>query len=140
MAVRMARVVMIDRDPIEPRPQILFHLRHETPDQRFQILIAISVFRRDDEAELVPILATLFQESLAVRMILLSAVKRTALAPAIGAVALKILEMRDGLIDPFAAQLHDPGFDRDAALAKTGLAIPAREQPTDACTASVAMT
>jgi len=51
--VEVAGIEMIDRHPVEPRPEIFFHLRHETAGQRLQVGIFGAILGRDDETELV---------------------------------------------------------------------------------------
>ena len=55
MAVRMAGVEVIDRDPVEPRPEVFLRLLHQAPDQRLQILIFRAILGCDDEPELVAV-------------------------------------------------------------------------------------
>src|SRR3546814_9106556 len=50
MGMGMAGVEMIDRDPVELRPKILFHPRHQPAGQWLQILIVRAVLGADDEA------------------------------------------------------------------------------------------
>src|SRR3546814_8026230 len=63
----MARVEMIDRDPVEFRSQILFRLRHQPARERLQVVILFAILRRDDEAELVAIARLPLDKCLAVR-------------------------------------------------------------------------
>src|SRR3546814_3599703 len=53
VGVGMAGVEVVDRHPVELRSEILLHPRHQSPGERFQILIVRAVLRADDEAELV---------------------------------------------------------------------------------------
>src|SRR5476649_1947759 len=56
MAVRMACVEMIDRDPIEPRSEIVLHLAHHVAVEGAQIGELVAVLGRHDETELMAIL------------------------------------------------------------------------------------
>src|SRR3546814_11692560 len=55
VGVGMAGVEVVDRHPVELRSEILLHPRHQSPGERFQILIVRAVLRADDEAELVAV-------------------------------------------------------------------------------------
>src|SRR3546814_2566393 len=66
VTVRMAGVEMVDRHPVELRSQILFHLRHQPAHERLEVGILIAVLGRDDEAELMTIVATTFEKRLVV--------------------------------------------------------------------------
>ena len=66
MGMGMAGVVVIDRHPIQAGPQIGFHAGHQLAHERLEVGILAGIFRRDDEAELVAVLATALQEVLAI--------------------------------------------------------------------------
>src|SRR6187200_463688 len=55
MGVGILGVPMVDGDPVEPRAQVACHSVHETASEATKIRKLGGVFRRDDEAELVPI-------------------------------------------------------------------------------------
>ncbi len=55
VAVRVAGIVMIDRDPIELRAEVLFHLAHQSPGKILEVWIVDRVLGRDDESELTPV-------------------------------------------------------------------------------------
>lgn|GEM_PF-3839928 len=55
VGVRMGGVEVIDRDPIELRPEILFDLLHQAARQGFEIVVGCAVLGRDDEAHVVPV-------------------------------------------------------------------------------------
>src|SRR3546814_14509579 len=60
----MAGVEMVDRHPVELRSQILFHLRHQPAPERLEVGILIAVLGRDDQAELMTIVATTYEKRL----------------------------------------------------------------------------
>src|SRR4051794_16813014 len=55
MAVRVARVEVIDRNPVELRSEIFFSLHHQAPDHRLQVLVLGAILRGDNEPELVAV-------------------------------------------------------------------------------------
>src|SRR3546814_9646163 len=57
----MVGVEVVDRHPVELRSEILLHPRHQSPGERFQILIVRAVLRADDEAELVAVVLRPFE-------------------------------------------------------------------------------
>ena len=75
MGVRMSRVEMIGRDPVEPGYEIVLHLAHQVADEGFEVAELGPVLGRDDEAELVAVATAAFEESLAVRLVARSVVK-----------------------------------------------------------------
>jgi hypothetical protein len=56
VGVGMARVVVIDRDPVELGVEVLLYLPHEVAGEAAQIAQSCGVPGRDDEAELVAVL------------------------------------------------------------------------------------
>src|SRR3546814_19055463 len=90
MAVGMAGVEMIHRYPVERGVQVLLHLRHQSPDHRFQLIIFGAILRRDNAAELVAVAIGPLQESLAVDLISIRTTEHAALALAGRAVPLQL--------------------------------------------------
>src|SRR3546814_2397951 len=78
MGMGMAGVEMIDRDPVELRPKILFHPRHQPAGQWLQILIVRAVLGADDEAELMAVVLGLFEPGVAVNLIAFGSIKLAA--------------------------------------------------------------
>ena len=70
MGVGMAGVVVIDRDPVELRAEVGFHLLHQIAGELAQVGQLGAVLGRDDEAELMAVLAAPLQEGAAVRLVL----------------------------------------------------------------------
>ena len=131
MRVRMAGVEMVDRDPIELRPQVLFHPFHQPPCERFQIVILIAVLGRDDEAELMAIASPAFAERLAVDSVRIAPVERAAFARARGPVALEIAQVCGGGRRALAGELDDACLDDDTATVQRRMTAAASEQPPD---------
>ena len=112
MAVGMARVEVIDRNPVQFRPEVLLHLPHHVPREGPYVGKLRAVFRGDDEPELVAVLPPAFDERLAVHLVAGGAVQPSSLAVARGAVALQVPDVGVGRA---AADLqsHDPRLDYD---------------------------
>jgi hypothetical protein len=55
MAVRLAAVVMIDCQPIEPGAEVLLHPGHHAASEVAQIRQAVAILRCHDQAEGMPI-------------------------------------------------------------------------------------
>ena len=55
VAVRVAGVVVVDGNPIEPGAEILLDLAHQAADEALQLVILGAILGRDDEAELMPV-------------------------------------------------------------------------------------
>ncbi|KNC55874.1 hypothetical protein AMSG_11326 [Thecamonas trahens ATCC 50062] len=108
MAVRMAGIEMIDRDPVECRAQIDFHLPHQPPGHGFEIGIFCTILGRDDKAELMPITIGPFKKRLAIRPILIGAVKLAGQTFSCNAVALDIAQMRPCTLHAFPGQPDNP--------------------------------
>jgi hypothetical protein len=62
MDVRIVGVPVIDRDPIEARPEIALHLGHEVAGERLEVGHFSGILRRDDEAEVMPIVMAAARE------------------------------------------------------------------------------
>src|SRR3546814_1331297 len=82
MGMGLAGVEMIDRDPVELRPKILFHQRHQPAGKWLQILIVRSVLGADDEAELMVVVHGLFAPGVAVNLLALGFIELAALSTA----------------------------------------------------------
>src|SRR4051812_7475793 len=66
VGVGVAGVVMVNRDPVEPCLDIDFHLPHQTAGGLARIGQRRSILCRDDEAELMAIIAAAIEESAAI--------------------------------------------------------------------------
>jgi hypothetical protein len=62
MDVRIVGVPVVDRQPVEPRPEIPFGIGHQLSGEGSQIGHFASVLRRDDEPEMVAIVLASFCE------------------------------------------------------------------------------
>src|SRR5262249_39910226 len=114
VAVGMAGVEVVDRDPIEPGVEILLHLPHHIAGEGAQVGEPIATLRGEDEAKLVAVLPTAPDNGLAVRRVGVGAIEPAALAVACRPVALQVADV--GVGRPAAdLEAHDPRLDHDAA-------------------------
>jgi hypothetical protein len=61
--MRIVGVPVIDGDPVEAGPKIGLHLPRQIPGEGAQVGHLAGVFRRDDEAEMVPVVGRPIGES-----------------------------------------------------------------------------
>ncbi len=66
MRVRVSCVVVIDRDPVELRPEVRFHLLHQSAGGLTRIGQVRTILGRDDEAELMAVIASPLKEGAAI--------------------------------------------------------------------------
>ncbi|WP_246722021.1 hypothetical protein [Methylosinus sp. H3A] len=129
---------MVDGDPIEARVEVLLHLPHEVAGEASQVGHIAGVLRRDDETELVTIVASALDKGAAVCLILDLRIGVALLAVASDAIAFEIAQVSvEGLARGAAhfwtarsalrVELHDPRLDDDATRSKpsSGVASPA---------------
>jgi hypothetical protein len=109
MRMRMARVVMIDGDPVEPCVEVLFDLPHQVADEAAQIGHLNGIFGGDDEAELVAVLPTTLDEGLAVGFVLQSRIGPAFLAITGDPIAFEIAQKGIGCLADGAAHLRAAG-------------------------------
>lgn len=57
---------MVHRDPVEAGALVGFHLAHQLAHKGLEVAQFLAVLRRDDDAEMVPVLATSFKQVLEV--------------------------------------------------------------------------
>jgi hypothetical protein len=111
---------VVDRDPVEPGAEILFHLSHDVAREGTQVRELVTIFRRDNESKLVAILAAAFHERAPIGCVTVGTVEPPALALESGAVALEIPDM--GVGGPAAKLEADyAGLDHDTAHSLAGL-------------------
>ena len=96
VGVGMAGVVMVDGDPVEPRVEVLLHLPHEVAGEAAQVAHLGGVLWRDDEAELMSVLSTAFDEGATIRFILDRRIGASLFSFPGHAVAFEIAQMRVG--------------------------------------------
>src|SRR5215475_11844581 len=120
MDVRVVGVPMIDRDPLEPGPEITLHLGDEVAGEGFEIGHLGGIFRRDDEAEVMPIVMAAPYEGRSVRPVLRGAehmrlltIAADAVAPQVGDVGGERRRTEGTGPMPDDAGLHD-----DAAMTR----------------------
>src|SRR3546814_16129455 len=102
MGVRPLGVEVIDRDPVELRPEVLFDLCHQPPDIGFEVGIFGAVLGRDDESELVPVTGGTLEEIVAVAAVGFRAVQLARPTLACDAVARAISHIGSGRLPPLA--------------------------------------
>ena len=94
MGMRMSSVVVIDRDPVEFRPEVGFHLGHQATGSLAQIRQFRAVLGRDDEAELMPIIPTTVQESVAILHVAIGRIDLALLAILRHAIPFEVTQVR----------------------------------------------
>src|SRR5205085_13247 len=93
VGVRMARVVMVDRDPVEAGGQIQFHLAHEVTGKATKVSHFGCILGRDDEPKLMTIAPTALHKGLAVSLVLESGIGLAPFAITRDPIPLEIAEM-----------------------------------------------
>jgi hypothetical protein len=93
VGVGMAGVVMIDRNSVEASGQIQFHLAHEVAGEAAKVSHLGGIFRRHDEAKLMPISPAALHEGFAVSLVVKSRIGLASLAVAGNPVAFEVAEM-----------------------------------------------
>src|SRR5690606_35282403 len=94
MDMGMLGVPVIDRHPVEPGAEILFHLPGQIAGKGFEVRHVEGVVGRDDEAEMMPVPATPFGRGAAIRRVDVRP-EQPRLLPVPGdAIASQIIEMR----------------------------------------------
>jgi hypothetical protein len=120
--VRVAGVEVIDRHPIEPGAEILFHLPHHVAGKATQVREPIAILGRNDEAELVAVLLAFLDQSSPIREVAVRSIELATASIAGRAVALQVGHM--SLSCPATDfQPNDTRLDHDTAraLARTSL-------------------
>jgi len=139
MAVRMAGVVVVDRDPIELGAEILLDPLHQATDERFEIVVLHAVLGGDDEAELVAAALAAREERLAVGPIQIRRIELARLPLARDAVALDVAQVRLRDLQTVAGQLDDARLDDDPPLPEGGVTVARGQHPADAGAAADAI-
>jgi hypothetical protein len=118
VGVRVASVVVINRDPVEPGAEVGLHRLHQVAGGLPQVGQLDAVLGGDDEAELVAVVAAPVEEGAAVLGVALGGIDLALVAVAVDAVALQIAQVgvhRLGADETATArratlrvELHDP--------------------------------
>src|SRR5690606_2512275 len=144
VGVRVVGVPVIDRDPLQARAQVGFHAVHQVAGVAPQVVQLGGIFRRDDEAELVPVVAAAFLEGGQVCVVGRRAVRLPRLAVAADTFALDVAQVRDGRARTGLLEIHQPHLDGGAARVR-GERLPgeargdvAAPQPRAGCLAALA--
>ena len=93
---------MVNRDPVQPGSQILFHPDHQTAGQGFEVIIVRAILGADDDAELMPIAPRLIEPGIAINLVGVRAVKLSPPVLAGGAVAFDVAHMGFRAIEALA--------------------------------------
>jgi hypothetical protein len=117
MSVRQKRVSVVRSNPFEARFKVLFHSRHETPNQGPQIFILGSVVGSDQEPKMMPVTGAALNEGTSVRVVAISRIQPSGLALAARPVSQYVSKVRAGSVD-FASPSHHPAFHEDVPRAK----------------------
>src|SRR2546430_9177335 len=131
----MARVVMVDRDPVEAGGQIQFHLAHEVTGKATKVSHFGCILGRDDEPKLMAIFPAAFDKCLAIGLVLESGIGLAPFAIARDPIPLEIAQM--GVHGPAHRPAHlrssrapllriepdHPGFDDDPTRSKPARGI-----------------
>ncbi|WP_034931932.1 hypothetical protein [Komagataeibacter rhaeticus] len=70
MHMRMAGIVVVDRNPIEFRAEIGFDLRHQVAGVARQVGEIPGILRRNDEPELMPVILSAIEKGITIGAIL----------------------------------------------------------------------
>ena len=125
VGVRVAGVVVIDRDPVEPGSEVGLHRLHQVAGGLPQVGQLYAFLGGDDEAELVAVVAAPVEEGAAVLGVALGRIDLSLLAVAVDAIALQIAqvgvhrlradERPSARRAALRVELHDPRLHRHAA-------------------------
>jgi len=107
-------------------------LLHHVAGESAKIGEPIAVFGRDDEAELVAILSTAFDEGSPIRPVVIRSVELASSAISSRALALQVGKMRMGC-STAGFQSDDTGFDHDAARTLAVVSLSCRELQPIGC-------
>jgi len=114
MGMRVLGVPVIDRNPVETRAEVPFSFGHEISCKSFDVGKLGGIFRRYNEPEMMPVLATALSKGVVIDVIAISANHPGWRAFFRHVVAVKIGEM-SGKRRALHAVPHDPGFDDGSA-------------------------
>src|SRR5712664_302128 len=125
MGVRVAGVVVIDRDPVKLRPKVGFHLGHQMAGGLARVGQLRAVLGRDDEAELMAVVASPLQESAAILHIAFTRIDLALLTILRHAVPFEIAQMR---VDRLGADKLPPRTAPRCGLSFTTRAFTAKRR------------
>ena len=126
--VGVGGVPVIDRDPVEPGPQVRLDAGHEVPRIGAQIRQLARVLGRDDEAEMVAVITRALREDGPVRPVGPGVEQPSRFAVPRHPVPLKITDVG---AEPARAASNDPGLDHDLPSRAAGL-----QSADDGCAAT----
>jgi hypothetical protein len=114
MAVWVAGIEMIHRDPIQLGSEVILHLAHHVTGEGAQIEELVAALWRNNEAELMAVFPPAFHKLPSVRRVGLWPMESSAFSFPGGSIALQIAQMGVGSLTS-ALQPDDARFDHDAA-------------------------
>ena len=122
VGMRVAGVVMIDRDPVELRPEVGFHVLHQIAGGLARVGQFRAVLGRDDEAKLMAVIASPLQESMAILHVARGRIDLALLTILRHAVPFEIAQVRVHRLgadklpsargSALRVELHHPGLHR----------------------------
>jgi len=104
VGVGMAGVVMVDRDPVEARFQIQFHLTHEVTGEAAKVSHFGDILGRDDEPKLMTIFPPPLHKRLAVGLVLERRIGLAPIAVTRNTIPFKVTQM--GIDGPAHCRAH----------------------------------
>ncbi|MNI07924.1 hypothetical protein D3C73_609440 [compost metagenome] len=124
MGVRMGGVEVIDRDPIQLRPEILFDLRHQAARQGFEIVVGCAVLGRDDEAHVVAVAVLTVEKGPAVDIVPVPRIESARSPVPRRSVAFDVAQVRERRSEPLGTvEAHDARLDDHPALTQRREAV-----------------
>jgi hypothetical protein len=115
MSVRLARIEMVHRQPIQGRIEVPLHLPHELARERLEVPELHAVLGGNDEPELVPVLQPPIGKGPGVGAIVLARVGLAVLTVSRDSLALQVAQVGSDGVALHALQLDHPRLDDDAA-------------------------
>jgi hypothetical protein len=104
--VRIVGIPVIDGNPFETGAEVDFHPLNQLAGECSQVFELVRIFRRHDEAELMPILASALLEGFEIGGVALGVVAFSRKTVSADAFARKVAEMRCDRARPFASQKY----------------------------------
>ncbi|MBO6638470.1 MAG: hypothetical protein JJ920_14985 [Roseitalea sp.] len=104
---------MIDSHPIKLRAEIGFGLGHQITDEGFQVAELSTVFRRDDQPELMPVILGRLQKLARINTVAVRSVELAPFAITGDTVAPDVFEVRTGRAQVTVPKPNDPRLDDD---------------------------
>jgi len=145
VGMRMAGVVVVDGDPIELRPKILFDLKHEPSGQGLQNRVLDRILGGDYEAELMAVAIASIEETRPLGAIPLGVIEGARLSFSRNTIALQVSKVGLCATQGGWRQTYQPRLDDDEpALRRAETVLPSYDSadtgaPTDAAAVKFAL-